>query len=171
MSSTPAKFDAFLALRVLLGHGVRFLVIGGVAGRAWGSPSLTNDLDICYDRALDNCESLARALKELKATLRGAPPGLPFLLDAKSLRMGDSFTFETSAGALDCLGTPSGTSGYADLMTNATHVELADDVRVAIASIDDLLRMKRAAGRPKDLIEVEILSALKEEREKMPGVE
>ena len=170
MSAIPAKFDPFLALRVLLERAVRFVVIGGVAGRAWGSPSLTNDLDICYDRAPDNCESLARALKELNATLR-APPGLPFLLDAKSLRMGDSFTFETSAGALDCLGTPSGTSGYADLMKNATHVELADDVRVAIASIDDLLRMKRAAGRPKDLIEVEILSALKEEREKMPGVE
>jgi len=171
MSPVPATFDAFLALRVLLERGVRFVVIGGVAGRAWGSPSLTNDLDICYDRAPDNCESLARALKGLNATLRGAPPGLPFLLDAKSLRMGDSFTFETSAGALDCLGTPSGTNGYADLMKSATHVELADDVRVAIASIDDLLRMKRAAGRPKDLIEVEILSALKEEREKMPEVE
>jgi hypothetical protein len=171
MTAIPAKFDAFLALRVLLTHGVRFVVIGGVAGRAWGSPSLTNDLDICYDRAADNCEFLAGALAELKATLRGAPPGLPFLLDAKSLRMGDSFTFETTAGSLDCLGTPSGTSGYADLTKNATTVELADDLRVAIASIDDLLRMKRAAGRPKDLIEVEILSALKEEREKMPGVE
>lgn len=132
---------------------------------------MTNDLDICYDRGAANLDALAAALRELEATLRGAPAGLPFLLDAKSLRMGDSFTFETVAGSLDCLGTPSGTSGYPDLIRNATEVDLADDVRVAIASIDDLLRMKRAAGRPKDLIEVEILSALKEEREKMPGVE
>jgi hypothetical protein len=164
-------FDPLRAMRVLLERGVRFVIVGGFASSLRGSTSVTYDLDICYDRAPDNCESLSRALTELKATLRGAPPGLPFLLDAKSLRMGDSFTFETSAGSLDCLGTPSGTNGYPDLIRNATVVELADDVRVAIASIDDLLRMKRAAGRPKDLIEVEILSALKEEREKMPGVE
>lgn len=165
------SFDPIGAMRVLLRHKVRFVIIRGFASSIRGSASVTYDLDICYDRAADNCELLARALTELKATLRGAPAGLPFLLDAKSLRMGDSFTFETVAGSLDCLGTPSGTSGYPDLIRNATEVDLADDVRVAIASIDDLLRMKRAAGRPKDLIEVEILSALKEEREKMPGVE
>ena len=165
------NFDPLGAMGTLLRHNVRFIIIGGFAASLRGSTSVTYDLDVCYDRAPDNCEHLARALTELKATLRGAPPGLPFLLDAKAIRMGDSFTFETIAGSLDCLGTPSGTSGYSDLIENATYVELADDIRVAIASIDDLLRMKRAAGRPKDLIEVEILSALKEEREKMPGVE
>jgi len=44
--------------------------------------------------------------------------------------------YNTDAGALDCLGTPSGTHGYADLMTSAAEVELEDGLRV-IASLDD----------------------------------
>jgi hypothetical protein len=158
-------FDALSALRTLNQHGVRFVVIGGIAGRAWGSTTITNDLDICYQRNAENYEALATALLTLSATLRGAPAGLPFQLDARTIRMGDSFTFDTSVGSLDCLGTPSGTGGYTDLMKNASEVELDEGLRVSVCSLDDLIRMKRAAGRPKDRIEVEILSAVKEERE------
>jgi hypothetical protein len=162
-------FDALGALRTLNQHGVRFVVIGGIAGRAWGSTTVTNDLDICYQRTAENYEALASALLTLGATLRGAPAGLPFQLDARTIRMGDSFTFDTSVGSLDCLGTPSGTGGYADLVKNASEVELDEGLRVSVCSLDDLIRMKRAAGRPKDRIEVEILSAVKEEREKAGG--
>ena len=161
-----ADFDPLRALRVLVDHGVRFIVVGGIAGRVLGSPAVTSDLDICYDRRRDNYESLVRALTELRATLRGAPPGLPFQLDARSIELGDSFTFETLAGDLDCLGTPAGTAGYADLLKEASEEEIGDGLHVLIASIDDLLRMKRAAGRPKDRIAVEILTAVKEERER-----
>ncbi|HYO78309.1 MAG TPA: hypothetical protein VE010_17755 [Thermoanaerobaculia bacterium] len=150
-------------LRTLLAHGVNFVVIGGIASRAWGSPTVTNDIDICYERSAANHQALAGALRELGATLRGAPAGLPFVLDAKTLSMGDSFTFQTVAGAVDCLGTPSGTAGYSDLIRNAAAIQV-DDLTFKIVSLDDLLRMKRAANRPKDRIEVEILSALKEER-------
>jgi hypothetical protein len=160
------EFDALRALRVLKSHGVRFLVIGGIAGRAWGSPTITKDLDICYERNKANHQALAAALRELDATLRGAPTGLPFILDERTITMGDSFTFETTVGPLDCLGTPSGTNGYADLMKNATEIELDEDLRVAVCSLDDLIRMKRAAARPKDRIEVEILTAVKEEIER-----
>ena len=163
---TATVFDALRGLRVLVASGVRFVVIGGIAGRAWGSTTLTNDLDICYERSKQNHRALATALNQLEATLRGAPPGLPFLLDERTIAMGDSFTFETVAGFLDCLGTPSGTAGYLDLVKNATEIDLEDDLRVAICSLDDLIRMKRAADRPKDRIEVEILTAVKEEREK-----
>lgn len=151
---------------MLVAHDVRFIVIGGLAGRALGSPTITNDLDICYERSALNYNALANALNELEASLRGAPTGLPFQLDAKSLKLGDSFTFETVAGPLDCLGTPAGTAGYSDLLKNATEYDM-DNLPVMIASLDDLLRMKRAAGRPKDRVEIEILSALKEEREKL----
>ena len=73
---------------------------------------MTDDLDICYDRRPDNFEALARALNELHATLRGAPAGLPFIPDARTLRAGDSFTFDTDAGSFDILGTPKPFSGY-----------------------------------------------------------
>jgi hypothetical protein len=160
------QFALVRSLDALVRHSVRFIVIGGVAGRAWGSPSMTDDLDICYDRRKDNLEALGQALTELKATLRGAPSGLPFLLDSKTLRAGDSFTFETSAGSLDCLGTPAPTTGYDELLRDAVEVEI-EHLKVLVCSLDDLIRMKRAANRPKDRIELEILAAVKEEREKL----
>lgn len=159
-------FDPRPPLRVLSAHDVRFVIIGGIAGVLLGSPSLTFDLDICYERSRKNLEALAAALTELKATLRGAPAGLPFVLDARTLQMGDSFTFDTISGSLDCLGTPSGTAGYGELARNASEFIVDGNLHVLVASIDDLLRMKRAAGRPKDLLAVEILTALKEERER-----
>jgi hypothetical protein len=162
-----AAFGPRPPLRTLLSHDVQFVVIGGIAGVLLGSPSFTFDLDICYDREPRNLDALAAALHDLKATLRGAPAGVPFVLDARTLRNGDSFTFETISGHLECLGTPAGTGGYRDLVRNASHLVVDGDLHVKVASIDDLIRMKRAAGRPRDLLAVEILSALKEERDRL----
>jgi hypothetical protein len=160
MTSVP--FDPERMLGALVNAGVDFIIVGGFGARLHGSPSLTFDLDICYARDQTNLEALAAVLRELGATLRGADPGLPFGLDAKTLAAGDSFTFDTDAGPLDILGTPAGTSGYADLARTAQiqRFELGD---VLLADIDSLMRMKRAAGRPKDLIELEILGALRDE--------
>jgi hypothetical protein len=105
--------DPLAALRALDAHGVRFLLIGGQAARARGAPSLTKDVDVCHDRAPDNLERLAAALNGMHARLRGVAEEVP--LDARTLRDGDSF--ETDYGALNILATPSGTSGYDDLVT------------------------------------------------------
>lgn len=143
------------------------MLIGGVAANALGSPMVTYDLDICYSRDDENLARLASALRELEARLRGAPVDVPSILDAETLRNGDHFTFTTSAGSLDCLGTPAGVAGYDELIAHAVRDEIAGHT-VAISSIDDLIRMKRAAGRPKDLLAVEELAALKEELERQP---
>lgn len=155
-------FDPLLLLQTLAAHRVAHVIIGGVAAGLQGSPALTADLDICYERSRPNLEALAAALKELHATLRGAEPGLPFQLDAKTLELGDHFTFSTDAGDLDCLGTPQGTAGYSDLVKLATDFEV-HGIRIKTASLDDLIRMKRAAGRPKDRIDLEILGALRDQ--------
>jgi hypothetical protein len=123
---------------------------------------ITGDLDICYARNDENLERLAGALLSLDAHLGGAPRDGPFQLDERTLRVGDHLTFSTSVGALDILGTPSGTKGFADLDANATD-EVVDGLTVRVASIEDLIRMRRAAGRPKDLIAVEWLSAVRDE--------
>ena len=157
-------FDFLAVLRILAAHEVRYVLIGGVAATAHGSPSITQDIDICYERTDENLLRLAEALRALNARLRGVDPTLPFQLDAKTLRMGDSFTFDTDAGAFDCLGTPAGTDGYNDLFANATLTDF-DGLQAYVASVDDLIRMKRAAGRPKDRIELEILGALRDEIE------
>jgi len=161
--STPS-FDPIVALRTLVSHGVRFVLIGGYAAAIRGSPVITGDVDVCYARGDENMERLAAALQQLGATLRGAPPEVLFRLDARTLKAGDHFTFSTSAGPLDCLGTPAGTDGFADLDASATDEDL-DGLVVRVASVDDLIRMKRAAGRPQDKIAVEWLAALRDELE------
>lgn len=160
--TTPTAFDPLRALRALTEAGVRYVVIGAFAGRILGSPTVTRDLDICCDRDRANLEALSIVLRELHARLRGVDADVPFRLDAKTLAAGDAFTFVTDAGDLDVLGTPAGTSGYNDLLIDAQRIKI-DNLEVLVSSIDDLIRMKRAAGRPKDLIEVEVLAALREE--------
>ncbi|HEU0129727.1 MAG TPA: hypothetical protein VFQ85_01890 [Mycobacteriales bacterium] len=154
-------FEPRPALRALVDAGVRFVLIGGLAARTHGSPSITNDLDVCYDRAPDNLERLATALTGMHARLRGLDEDVPFLLDARTLRNGDSFTFDTDYGPLDVLATPSGTSGYDDLVAGAETVDVGG-VEIALVALDDLIRMKRAAARPKDRVEVEILVRLRD---------
>ncbi len=157
------RFDAYAIVRVLERHGVEFVLIGGIAGQLWGSPTITQDLDICYGRDRSNLERLAAALRELHAKLRRVKEDVPFRLDALTLAAGDSFTFETDLGDLDCLGAPTGTNGYDDLKPAAERMPLGGHA-VWVTSLDDLIRMKRAAGRAKDRIQLEILGAVREER-------
>jgi hypothetical protein len=164
---SPRPFDPERALTTLANHGVRFVVIGGLAGRLWGSTTFTNDLDICYARDPKNLEALAAALRELDATLRGAPEDLPFVLDARTLAAGDHFTFATDAGNLDCIGTPAGSRGFSDLIAAAVEMTIGSAC-VFVVAIEDLIRMKEASGRPKDRVELEILAALKEELDRKP---
>lgn len=144
-------------------HRVDFVVIGGIAARLWGSAMITRDLDICYARAPANLERLADALQEVHAKLRGVKEEVPFRLDARALAAGDSFTFTSDVGDLDCLSTPTGTGGYDDLKADAEQMDV-DGLRIWVTSLADLMDMKRAAGRNKDLQALENLGALRDER-------
>ncbi len=157
------RFSPRALLDMLVKHDVRFVVVGGIAGNAHGSTTATLDLDVCYARDNANLRALAAALRELDVTLRGAPSGVPFQVDERSIRNGSNFTFDTELGKFDCLAEASGYT-FEVLAPNA---ELADlgGVEVLVASLDDLIRMRRAAGRLKDLVEVENLSKLREVRE------
>jgi hypothetical protein len=147
--SEPEPFDSVPLLGVLAQHHVDFVVIGGVAGGAHGSVYGTYDLDVAYERSRENIERLAEALRSLDARLRGAPPEVPFILDAKTLEAGGNFTFDTRLGALDVFAYPAGAPPYDRLRAEALVIEIAGQ-RVRIASLDHLIGMKEAAGRPKD---------------------
>jgi len=157
-------FDPLTTIRVLLAHRVRFVLIGGYAASLRGSPVITGDLDLCYARDRDNLERLAGALQELGARLRGpnVPDELPFRADADTLEGGDHFTFQTRTGSLDIIGTPAGTAGFKDLEAAATETTI-DGMTVRVASLDDLIRMKERAGRPKDIAHLQWLRALRQE--------
>jgi nucleotidyltransferase AbiEii toxin of type IV toxin-antitoxin system len=144
-----AEFDPSPFFELLIRHDVDFVVIGGIAAASLGSARATIDIDIAYAREGENLERLAQALREAEATLRGAPPDLPFLLDAETLEAGQNFTFTTRFGPLDILGDPAGAPPYRELRADATPVEIRG-FTVPIASVDHLIAMKEAAGRTHD---------------------
>lgn len=158
-------FDPLGALRTLIAYKVHFVVIGGLAARLHGSPTVTNDLDVCHDASAANLKRVADALQQMEATLRLPDPAehIAVPIDPRLLAATQNLTLSTEFGALDLLARPAGTDGYNDLVRDAVSLKLKRDLGVAVASIDDLIRMKRASGRPKDLIEVEVLSALQDE--------
>ena len=149
-------------LRVLTEESVKFVLIGGLAAQVHGSPSLTGDIDICHALDSPNVERLARALQRLVAIQRALPIGVVAPIDRHSLRAGDVFTLATRFGDLDLLAHPDPGFDYDRLRIGAIAAEIFD-IGIWVASLDDLIAMKRAAGRPKDRVELEILGALREE--------
>lgn len=151
-------------LTALAANDVRFVIVGGFAATAHGSAFLTVDLDIVYDRALDNQARLARALAPLSPYLRGAPAGLPFRLDVDTLSRGLNFTLTTTAGDLDLLGEATGGGTYEAIVSHSEAREVLG-CTCRFVDLDTLIRLKRAAGRPKDLERIAELEALRAERE------
>jgi hypothetical protein len=149
-----------LRLRVLLGRlteaGVDFVVVGGVAVITQASPRFTKDLDICYAPEQANVQRLGAALVGLGARQRGVEQDLPFVPDGRTLMHTQMLTLTTPDGAIDVLAGPDGSPGYAALRRNASRVDL-DGLTVLVASIEDMIAMKRAAGRPQDLVDLESL--------------
>jgi hypothetical protein len=141
---------------------VDFIVVGGLAGAARGLARATYDVDVCYARGDANLARVVAALEPVHPYLRGAPPGLPFRWDADTLRRGLNFTLTTDAGAIDILGEISGVGDYDALLPHTTDEELFG-VSCRCATLPALIRMKRAAGRPKDNEVIAELEALLEE--------
>jgi hypothetical protein len=165
--TTNAERSPSLQLRPLIElldrHAVDFIVIGGIAGIVHGSAQTTFDFDVVYSRDAQNLERVGAALTELGVTLRNAPPDLPFQPDARTLAAGCNFTFESRYGNFDLLGEASGMRDY-ETMRAAARVEEFWGFSVRVASLDDLVRMKRAAGRPKDKSMAEELIAVAEDQ-------
>jgi hypothetical protein len=152
-------------LRLLGEHKVDCVIVGGIAALIHGSLLLTNDVDVCYARDPENLKRLAGALQSVHARLRNAPEGLPFILDAETLKRGLNFTFTTDVGDLDLLGEVRGVGHYDEVFADSITVELFD-YRFAVIDIGKLVIAKRAAGRPKDLLALPELEAIQEAQEK-----
>jgi hypothetical protein len=157
-----AEFDPSSILELLTRYEIDFVVVGGLAAAARGSARATFDLDVAYARDEENLARLATALGEADAKLRGAPVNVPFLLDAETLARGANFTFTTRFGPLDILGDAAGAPPYRDLRAAATRVEIRG-LTVLVASIDHMIAMKEAAGRPHDKTVAAELRAISDE--------
>jgi predicted nucleotidyltransferase len=152
-------------LPLLLNHGVRFILIGGGAATFHGSPRLTHDVDVVYARDPENVKRLVAALSPFQPYLRGAPPGLPFLWDERTILSGLNFTLTTTLGDLDLLGEVAGGGTYEQLSPFTEEIA-AFGITFRVVTLERLIQLKRAAGRPKDLEAIAELQALLEERRK-----
>lgn len=155
MASGP-EFALSRLLRHLVQADVDFVVIGGVAVIVQGSPRFTKDLDICYATDRANLDRLGALLVALGARLRGVEEDLPFVPDGRTLAHAQMLTLTTRDGDIDLLVDPDGSPSYAALRRKASRIEL-DGITVLVASVEDMIAMKRAAGRPQDLVDLESL--------------
>ncbi|MGA1835582.1 hypothetical protein VD659_01495 [Herbiconiux sp. 11R-BC] len=146
---TDLDFEKILA--TLSRHEVRYVLIGGLAAIASGSPFPTEDVDVTPERSAENLDRLSRALDELEARVYTStePLGVPFGHDGASLGRSEVWNLATSFGRLDISFHPDGTTGFPDLARDAFDVSV-QGVVVRVASLADVIRSKQAANRPKD---------------------
>jgi predicted nucleotidyltransferase len=166
--SSGQSLQAGKLLQALADNAVDFVLVGGLAGLLHGSSYPTFDLDIVYARDKQNISRLTAALQGIGVRPRGAPADLPFGLDERTIENGSNLTFETEFGPFDILGHADGMPAYEELRANAKLTSL-DGIEVRVASLDDLIAMKRAANRTKDKLMVEEYLAIADELRQLEG--
>lgn len=161
-ASEPGRFDARELFRALSRHNVNYLTIGGIAIQAHGGQRLTQDLDVAIAASTDNVTRLSAALLDLDARILGpdgqrsrSVPSAPLLASS------DQWHLITVHGPLDILTLPAHLGSFEAMRARAHEVPLGD-LFIPIAHRDDLLKMKRAAGRPQDLADIQLLESLDE---------
>lgn len=151
MKPRVAEFDPGAILEVLDRHHVDYVLIGGYAALLQGSNMSTIDIDIVPARPKSNLADLAAALTDLEAAIRATGTEVPpFSASAEWLQGLSVLNLTTRFGDLDLTFAPSGfTEGFAALRATAIPMTI-DGVRVLVASLDDVIASKEAAGRDKD---------------------
>src|ERR1043166_6487343 len=102
---------------------IDFILVGGAAATAHGSARITQDVDIVYSRSDENQRRIVEALRPYNPYPRGAPRGLPFQWDQRTLKAGLNFTLQTSLGLIDILGEVAGGGSYDQLLPHTTIIE------------------------------------------------
>jgi hypothetical protein len=164
---SPLRADEIFAC--LDRHGVRYVLIGGLAAVLHGSPLATVDADICPDSESENLRRLSNALEELDARIRtpDSEAGVPFPREASFLKNVQLLNLVTRFGDLDLSFRPAGTQGFSDLAAHATKMSIRG-LEVPVSSLEDVIRSKEAANRPKDRRTLPVLRQLLEEIRKRP---
>ena len=142
-------------------EGVEFVIIGGLAAVLQGSAYVTADLDICYSRNKASLDRLARALAPFHPALRGICEEIPFRLDASALHSGTNFTLTTDAGDLDIIGEVKGLGTYQEVFAVSEEMKIFG-MTFRVLTLEGLIKAKQATRRPKDLLLLPELQALRE---------
>jgi hypothetical protein len=148
--------DAERIFAALDAHGVEYVVVGGIAVQAHGHVRMTNDVDMIPSPKSANLKRLASALTELQARVLN-PGGEDLQIDATMLPRATLWQFATRHGDIDVLHDAPGAAPFPGLRERALVIDLGERA-IPIASRDDLINMKRAAGRPVDLADIAALT-------------
>jgi predicted nucleotidyltransferase len=154
---TPAAFDEIL--RRLTEAEARFVVIGGLALGARGVVRATKDIDVVVASDPANLKRVAEVAVaaggrvQRGEALLGSPPSIAALLAT-----GEQVAIETDLGRLDIVQGLEGVPPYEELRSRASEAEVLG-ISVAVCSVEDLRAMKQAAGRTRDLADLEDLAA------------
>jgi hypothetical protein len=158
-SGSEGELDAESIVATLNKFGVKYVVIGAFAAQLQGAPiPRTRDIDVTPASDSANLKRLSAALHELEARVRVADDaeGLPFDQDVPSLGRAQVWNLTSPYGEFDISFVPSGTEGYDDLARNAQIIESHGEP-IPVADLEDVIRSKEAAGRPKDIVHLPIL--------------
>lgn len=147
-------------IRLLCRCEADFVIVGGLAVRIQGGTHITDDVDFAIVRRRENAKKIAAALEPYHPRPEGFPPELPYVWDEEALMRTTVLVLKTDLCRVDFLAEPDGAPPYAELKARATKIDF-ESWTVYVASIDDLISMKRAAGRPKDLAHVAELETIK----------
>lgn len=158
MSLPPTPL--FSVLELLAASKVRFIVVGGLAMILQGLDTLTQDVDISFALDAENCEELVAFLNAYHPRPPAVPASVPFVLNVATLTCVRFLNLKTDLGEIDLLPHPAGIDSFQGLLARASWLDLGT-FTVAVASLDDLIAMKEAAGRPKDQVHLMELRALK----------
>jgi hypothetical protein len=148
--------------RTLARHGVEYVVIGGYSLAAHGVVRGTKDLDIFPEPSPQNLQRLLAALREMDAEIAGTEDfeegEWPVSLDREGLAAGGNWILRTRYGRLDLMQSLRVMQDYAPLRARAVERDIPDlaavENPVLFAGLDDLVAMKRDAGRDQDLIDI-----------------
>ena len=172
MTATPEGPDLQQIFDALALHNVEYLLVGGIAARAYGARRPTFDVDCVPEPSRQNFDRLAAALRDLHARLRveglsdDEAALLPVQLSGSTLVRMELSTWRTDGGDLDILADiPDGHGrhmSYRELVERATELNL-DGIVVRVAALDDVIASKEWAGRPKDRDALPELRALRDE--------
>lgn len=162
-----SRLDADLLLRALVAHEVEFVVIGGLAVVAHGYVRGTKDVDVFIAPSSDNRRRLHAALVSLGGTQADLgdfePEEMPVPFTPAGLDEGGNWAIDTTAGRIDVFQWVAGVPSWDDLRRSAIEGELAGVGRVLFAGYDEIVAMKRAAGRPEDEVDLQRLRAARGE--------
>ena len=162
---TSAIPDYHQILRILTGHGVAFIVVGGVSAVIQGAPYTTFDLDVVHDRSPENISRLLAAFAELEAYYRTNPEKRT-KPEASHLSSSGHQRLTTRLGYLDVLGMIGRQREYGDLLPHTIEMDIGEGVKIIVLDLETLIHVKEEAAAEKDQAVLPLLRRTLEERKK-----